>query len=105
MRISGIDGQELHRTALNGRLGPIGTLGVDITTEVTVVCRVGVDENAPGSVLLREIDLYATEVASIADKNNLVLYADAHLGEFFEVCQIAVVGVDDFAGDVSRRRR
>ena len=41
---------------------------------------------------------------AVADEDDLVLDADAEAGEFFEVGERAVVGVDDRAGDVAGGR-
>ena len=52
-------------------------------------------------MLLGDVDLDAAEVATVADEDNLVLDADAEGGEFLEVGEGAVVGVDDLPGDVA----
>ena len=99
--VAGIDGQELDGAALDGGVGAVGALGIDVAAEVAVVGGVGVDEDAFGAVLLGDVDLDAAEVAAVADEDDLAFDADAQLGEFFEVGEFAVVGVDDFGGDVA----
>ena len=99
--VAGIDGEELDGAALDGGLGAVGAVGVHVAAEVAVVGGVGVDEDAVGAVLLGDVDLDAAEVAAVADEDDLVLDADAEVGEFLEVGEGAVVGVDDLGGDVA----
>ncbi len=99
--IAGIDGKELDGAALDGGLGTPRTLGVHVAAEVAVVGGVGVDEDALGTVLLGDVGLDAAEVFAVADDDDLVFDADAEFGELLEVGESAVVGVDDFGGDVA----
>ncbi len=102
--VAGIDGQELDGAALDAGGGTEGAFGIGVAAKVAVVGGVGVDEDALGSVLLRDVDLDAAEVGSVADEDDLVFDADAEAGEFFEVGEGAVVGVDDRGGDVAGGR-
>ncbi len=99
--VAGVDGEELDGAALDGGVGAAGALGVDVAAEVAVVGGVGVDEDAFGAVLLGDVDLDAAEVVAVADDDDLVFDADAEFGELLEVGEVAVVGVDDFGGDVA----
>ena len=99
--VAGVDGKELDGTALNGGVGTPGTFGIDVAAEVAVVGGVGVDEDALGAVLLGDVGLDAAEVFAVADDDDLVFDADAEFGELLEVGEGAVVGVDDFGGDVA----
>ncbi len=99
--VAGIDGEKLDGAALDGGVGAPGALGVDVAAEVAVVGGVGVDEDAGGSVLLGDVGFDAAEVFAVADDDDLAFDADAEFGELLEVGEGAVVGVDDFGGDVA----
>ena len=99
--VAGVEREELDGAALHGGGGAVGAAGVDVAADVAVVGGVGVDEDAVGAVLLRDVDLDAAEVAAVADDDDLVFDADAEFGELLEVGEGAVVGVDDVGGDVA----
>ncbi len=88
-------------TPVSGRHGPFG---LRIAFVVAVVLRVRVDENADGAALLGEIDFDAAKVGAVAADDDFAVQIDVLRGEFVEVFKAAVVGVDDFAGDVARSR-
>ena len=76
-------------------------MGIHVAAVVAVVGGIGVDEDAGGSILLGDVDLDAAEIAAVADENDFAFEVDAEVFELLEIFGAAVVGVDDFAGDVA----
>ena len=100
-RIAGIFEEVLDRAALHAGFGPPRTVGVRIALVVAVVLRIGVDDDAGGAALLGDVDLDATEVSTVAGNDDFAVQIDVLAGEFVEVFEPAVVGVNDFGVDVA----
>ena len=100
-RVAGILEEILHGAALHAGLRPPGADGPGIALVVAIVLRVGVDEHAGGAALLGDVDLDAAKICAVAADHDLAVQVDVLRGEFVEVFEAAVVGVDHFAGHVA----
>ena len=103
-RVARILEQVLHRTALHRAIRSPGTVRVFVTLKVAIVGRVGIDDDASGPMLLRQVDLHAAEVHAIARQHNLARDADVQVFQFFKIFRPAVIHVDHIGGDVAGRR-
>ena len=101
--IAGIAKQVLHRSALHGSVGTPRSLGIFVTFEVTVVPRIGINDDAGGSVLRRKKGFHAAKHLAIADDDDLAFQVDAHFFQLREVLRATVVGINHVGGDVARR--
>src|SRR6185369_2961581 len=93
---------ELHRSALHSAVRSPWTLGIGITLGVSVIDRIGVDDQRRGTQFLRQISLYAAEILSIANDYDLAADVNAELFQFLEIFRPAVIGIDDIGRDIPR---
>src|SRR6516165_2820527 len=80
------------------------TLRILVAALPAVIGRIGIDEDAGCSVLLRDERLYPTEIHTITHQHDLSVDIDLHLRELVEVFRRAVVGIDDGGFHVAGRR-
>ena len=81
-----------------------GAVGEDRALHEAVVLGVGVDDQALGALLLRDLGLHTAEALAVANEHDLARDVDAELLERLVVVGQAVVRVDELAGHVARRR-
>jgi len=102
--VTGILEEILNRSALDATFGAIGTVGIDVSLIIAIVGGIGVDDDSGSAVLLCDVGFDAAEIFSVADDDNLAFDADVLGGKLGEIFGRAVVGVDDFCGNVAGGR-
>ena len=102
--ISRIAIHQLDRAALRRCFRPIAPLGIGIALKISVVHRIGVNDHPGRAVFLRQRSLHAAEDFAITHQHDSALDADAHLRQLLVILRTSVVGVDDLALHVPRRR-
>jgi hypothetical protein len=76
---------------LSGSNGAPRTFWVDVTLHVAIVCRVGIDDAADRSVVLRNLGFDTTKRVAVANNYDLAGDVDSHLLKFFVVTRQSVV--------------
>ncbi len=80
------------------------TLGVRVAAVVTVVLRIGINNDRSRSPLLRDEGLHSTEILPIADDDDLSADVHIHLFQLVEVFGRAVVCINNFRLCIARWR-
>ena len=99
--IAGVKRHVLHRAALQAFGGTKAALRIDIPGPVAVLLRIGIDDAADGTVLLRELRLQSAPATAVAGDDDLAFDVDAAARQILVVIRHAVVDVDEIPGDVA----
>ena len=95
----------LHRAALHARIRPPGAMGIFVALEITIVGRVGIDDDAGSTPLLRQVNLDSAEVHAIAGKNDFSRNTDVHLLQLLEILRAPVIDIHRISCHVTGGRR
>ncbi len=95
----------LHRAALHPGIRAPRAVGIFVTLEVAVIRRIGIDDDAGCSSLLRQVDLDPAEIHSVANQNDLSRNADVHVLQLLEIFRAPVIDIDSVGGHVTGGRR
>ena len=94
----------LHRAPLHAGVRAPRAMGIFVTLEVSIVGRIGIDDDAGSAPLLRQVDFHSAEVHAIAGNNDLSRNTDVHLLQLLEILGAPVIDIHRVGGDVTGGR-
>ena len=89
------------RAALHAFRRAPAAFGISVALGVAVIVRVGIDQAADRAMLLRQFRLEPAPAAAVAGDHDLAAHVDAAAGQLLVVVRHAVVGVDQWCGDIA----
>jgi hypothetical protein len=76
-------------------------VGIFVTLEVTIVRRIGVDDDPGCSSLLRQVNLDPTKVHSVAGNHNFARNTNAQVVQSLEIFRAPVIDVNSVGCHIS----
>ncbi len=90
-----------HRAALHAIGWPPAAFRIDIAIAVAIVLRIGIDQATERAMFLRKLRFQSAPTAAVTGDDDLAAHVDATPCERLVIVGHAVVGVDQFGGDIA----